>query len=320
MGLKTVGFEACPPTTVFCLVVMPSADLEGLLSPDTGLPAGWTKADVLAKLPPLPRPDVDRQRGQYAKGWGITTLYAALCLLATWYGNYLLDGIAPDWYLNFVTRAIAVELVVAYISLILIWFLPDGKLERTMENAFPLPEAVAEKLVKGEPLIFDTNIHDQDIGKYCVRCFLWRRKDHKNRRVDTGAVTLFYASNRFHHCSVCNRCVFHFDNHCENGGRCVAGDGFGGTLGAFRILTFQGTLGPATAALVLFPGLWYTEYGRYFSYLYITAINFLLFFYYSSLFDHLAFLCGKPNKKGNTSDSVFTEWFLGETQIWKSKA
>ena len=51
-----------------------------------------------------------------------------------------------------------------------------------------------------------------------------------------------------HHCRTCGRCVEHFDHHCGVFGRCIAGEGFGGNLGYFKILLLCAQLGPLTTA------------------------------------------------------------------------
>lgn len=82
----------------------------------------------------------------------------------------------------------------------------------------------------------NTNYHDEIRGSYCVRCLVWRQRHE-----------------RVHHCSICQRCVFDFDHHCGVFGRCIAGHGFRGNMGYFKIIIGTGTVGVLTAvAAVVF--------------------------------------------------------------------
>lgn len=290
-------------------------DPESTVSETTGLPAGWTPEDLLAKLPPFPRPNEVKQKEQFRKGCMAVTFQVVLNTAGTYWGNILLDGSGvPSWYVNFVNCAIGFEVVLAFVSFFLTIYMVPAPLERNRENCLPVPKAVADKLVKGEELVFAKNIVDKDIGEYCVRCFVWRRKPAVK---STTGVTLFWATHQYHHCSVCQRCHWNHFAHNPFTGTCVAGDGFRGNLGVFRVLHFMGTLGLATTSLVLVPGLWFTEMGRYVMYVVLLAINATFFAYFWAFFDQLSYLCGRP--KVEDPECVFPEWVLGDQHLWKGR-
>lgn len=81
-----------------------------------------------------------------------------------------------------------------------------GVITRSPENCYPIPEAIAGRLVRGESLEKMRNVKEVGPGgrTYCVRCLLWRPREQN-----------------CHHCGVCQRCVSGFNHHCGVFGRCV---------------------------------------------------------------------------------------------------
>eukprot|EP01065_Artemidia_motanka_P024129 TRINITY_DN2875_c0_g2_i1.p2 TRINITY_DN2875_c0_g2~~TRINITY_DN2875_c0_g2_i1.p2 ORF type:complete len:212 (+),score=44.78 TRINITY_DN2875_c0_g2_i1:360-995(+) len=91
-------------------------------------------------------------------------------------------------------------------------FGPNGEIKRSPETCYPIPQAVRDKLIKGESLDGMSNIPGAEGGSYCVRCLVWRPPD--------GPAAGLW-KDRAHHCSVCQRCVTGFDHHCGVFGRCI---------------------------------------------------------------------------------------------------
>ena len=95
---------------------------------------------------------------------------------------------------------------IAIVSWILFQICDPGVMVRSAATCQPLPPVVAERLHAEEPLAGLENqpSDDPDGSTYCVRCCLWRPRES-------------------HHCSLCQRCVRDFDEHCEILGGCVGG-------------------------------------------------------------------------------------------------
>mmetsp|Transcript_4313 Transcript_4313/g.11367 ORF Transcript_4313/g.11367 Transcript_4313/m.11367 type:complete len:148 (+) Transcript_4313:64-507(+) len=97
-----------------------------------------------------------------------------------------------------------------------------------------MPKQVADAFEAGataeQRLQLGRNIN-QGGREYCVRCLVWRGTKADN----------------CHHCSICQRCVRNFDHHCGVFGRCIAGEGYRGNMGYFKVIISMGGAGIVTA-------------------------------------------------------------------------
>ena len=140
---------------------------------------------------------------------------------------------------------LGIQVSVATVSLLGVMLSDPGWLQRSPHTCFPLPAVVLERLCAGTGLdglqnvIADyeqDDVHHQNVaGKevFCVRCCIWRKAAATSSAFPT------------HHCSICQRCVADFNHHCPNLGRCIAGRGFGGNMGFYKVL-----LGTAASGLL----------------------------------------------------------------------
>ena len=167
----------------------------------------------LSDLPPLPKPNLSEMRSQ------------ALC------GNLLV--------LSLITIFCGLTNAIALVCLLAIMWADPGTVRRSEATCFPVPDAVAEKLRRGESLATIGNI-TRDGRTYCVRCLVWRPNDGGRSGGRAG-------SSLTHHCQTCNRCVTEFDHHCGVFGRCIAGKcEFRGNMWAFRLILVMAASGAIT--------------------------------------------------------------------------
>ena len=157
------------------------------------------------ELPPLPRPTrlCYKQR--------LCSVGTVVCTAAG--GQLLIRGLSrlmgDDAAWNLMLRLADGHTSVAAIALLLINVWDPGIVIRHDERGLPNnslpPPVVVGRLRAGEPLDGLSNQPDEHgVATFCVRCCVWR---------PVGS----------HHCSVCNRCVEEFDEHCEILGCCVGG-------------------------------------------------------------------------------------------------
>lgn len=197
--------------------------------------------DLLRLLPALPTPDTHRMRSESLIGTIAVLVIGGLCVVAANAATLvsLVGGSrrqAPAWGAPLVYG----EAAVALLCLCGLLFGDPGVVPRSEANCLPLPPEVRKQLQRGG--IDDHSLLQLNIGEngetYCVRCFVWRR----SRKGGEGV--------RFHHCSICQRCVAHFDHHCGMFGRCIAGSLLSGNLKYFYTIMAMAVLGVVTAMAV----------------------------------------------------------------------
>mmetsp|Transcript_77297 Transcript_77297/g.250102 ORF Transcript_77297/g.250102 Transcript_77297/m.250102 type:complete len:303 (+) Transcript_77297:82-990(+) len=205
------------------------------------------------QLPPMPPPDRARMRAESTGGCMIVLFITVSCVVATRIGTSTLADWLPERLLAAWNGLVGAAAAAALASLLGVLLADPGVLRRSQESCTPVPPEVAERLRAGEPLQAMENVL-QEGQTYCVRCLLWRRPRGGRGCCAPAACECFpEAAYRIHHCSTCQRCVEHYDHHCAVLGRCIAGRGFSGTLGYFKVLIAMGHLGgvSALAAFVL---------------------------------------------------------------------
>ena len=188
-------------------------------------------ADVMALLPPLPRPDYEVQLPERFRGCALVLGLTIIFVSATT-TLVQVSALSPTFTWTCCTL-IWSEALVALICLLKIQFGDAGELKRSKETCLPVPAEVRGAILAGQTHTLLTNIDGEDGRTYCVRCFLWRPASSRN----------FSNHNHIHHCRTCQRCVAKFDHHCGVLGRCIAGSCMSGNMGCFRALIFTGQLG-----------------------------------------------------------------------------
>jgi len=130
------------------------------------------------------------------------------------------------------------EALFALLCLAVVLFGDPGIIRRSPETCAKMPGEVADCLRSGdlEPILGMANVI---LGErsFCVRCLVWRP-----------------SKLRPHHCSVCQRCVLHFDHHCQVLGRCIAGQTpfkeDGNVVGSGNMIFFDGLFFAAATGLI----------------------------------------------------------------------
>ncbi|KAL1528389.1 hypothetical protein AB1Y20_009739 [Prymnesium parvum] len=186
-----------------------------------------TEADVRA-LPPLPRPDRATMCAEATCGCTLVLVVVAVLVATT---ESVASSLRPESYLSILGRiAILTEAAVALACLCGLMFGDPGVVKRSVSTCFPMPRQVADALEREGKVQLQHNIVEGQ-HEYCTRCLLWRGTK----------------SDGCHHCSTCQRCVRAFDHHCGVFGRCIAGNGYGGNMGYFKVLISMGGAGIFTA-------------------------------------------------------------------------
>ena len=191
-----------------------------------GTPVYGTWEDI-ARLPPLPDPELCEMRSEAC--CGNTLVIFLICLFVL--PMHGASAIMPrPWAFSTSVwmAAIYLEAIVAIVCLFGLMWGDPGVIKRTPETCFPQPDMVVERLRNGQNLEALGNVAE-DGRTFCIRCLVWRPDDKET-----------------HHCSTCQRCVTDFDHHCGVFGRCIAGEGFRGNMGYFKLLILMGVLGCGT--------------------------------------------------------------------------
>ena len=200
-----------------------------------------TEQDV-KRLPPLPAPKWDVE-GCCGTALLLTMVaFAALTQVAA--------AQSAPWVLE--RRAylglVGVEVTVALACLVGIRCRDPGVIARSPETCFPLPDKVAELLRAGQDVSGLRNIRSSEgCRTFCVRCLVWRPEgsSHADSDDDDSGSDSDEEEGEVHHCSICQRCVVHYDHHCHILGRCIAGKGCSGTRALFRLGLATGLAGCA---------------------------------------------------------------------------
>lgn len=197
-------------------------------------------AAALRALPPLPEPNRWEQRSEACCG---ATLVLTLCggfVAAT---RHMSSKIADHEVLRDIfVGAIHTEALVALICLLGLMWADPGVVHRSSGSSLPVPLQVKQVLEVGQSVVALQNVVE-GTDVYCVRCCVWRRKNSGHSSplfCDDGLM------DNFHHCSTCQRLVANFDHHCGVFGRCIAGRGFGGNMGFFKVLIAMALAGAVT--------------------------------------------------------------------------
>lgn len=204
-------------------------------------------------LPAPPKRNVELMRRQFVGGTALLLALAVAALLGTHWLALTVLGLPEALETPILVLLAPGELTGAQVMVytevglgLLAWavtlLVDPGVIQRDPSHAIP-PQIIHQLETASEPCA--KNIVDGD-ATYCVRCYVWREASPK------AGGSVMCRGGRPHHCSVCQRCVRHFDHHCGILGWCIAGQGFQGNLWCFNILLAMGALsGVTTAGAVL---------------------------------------------------------------------
>ncbi|CAJ1953862.1 unnamed protein product [Cylindrotheca closterium] len=218
-------------------------------------------------LPPLPAPQEAKHK-EFRCGSFVLGGAASLCFVAVLSAFGLSNAqsnIADSIFVAAVSSLFFVELL----CLLAIYHKDPGVVKRSPFTCHPIPpqvqpyvrsyiqthqqqpnksngenDALVQEMVPAPSELYismqDENNSDNgedlsSIDTYCVRCLVWRR-----------------GKKKYFHCNTCQRCVSHYDHHCNVFGRCIAGRlPFQGNLPLFYMAVGASVLLYATTAIGL---------------------------------------------------------------------
>lgn len=191
-------------------------------------------------LPPLPSPQRKVQRRQEWLGCalvlGITTF-----LVGVKHAVSSIQDLSPTFIWT-CRGCIYTEALLALCCLVGLMLADPGIIQRTPETCSPIPAQVRELLLRGEQAV--ENVTDGP-RSFCVRCLVWRPEKATGGFLNPLLSKLGGLQTKTHHCSICQRCVVHFDHHCSVFGRCIGA----GNIGFFYGLILLGSMGALTSSL-----------------------------------------------------------------------
>lgn len=269
--------------------------------------------DTLDLLPPLPTPDKTQMRREASMGCSLVLCTIVGCIAATHVGAHLMAESVQVEITQTCLGLVYTAALVALGSLFGLMWGDPGVVQRSPQTCLPIPAEIAEQLRKGMPLCSTENLI-QGGRTYCVRCFLWRIPTQTSSScIPESCECIANSGNRIHHCNTCQRCVENFDHHCGIFGRCIAGRGFGGNMGYFKMIVASGYFGGCVAAISLFSGLSQTGSTGYWVAVVIGGYLSLVCFGWT-----LVFIFWQLSKRCGLMPFWDTSYRKGRTAGWKN--
>jgi hypothetical protein len=171
---------------------------------------------LLAKMPPLPSPNLGTMRREAALGSAVVASICGGCITVGHLGAHLLGDETPAGAA--LLALIYAQAVLALGCLAGLLLGDPGAVTRGAASQLPVPAEVAARLAAGEPLDGLANVENANHGSYCVRCCVWRpppevlHAARQARRAAAGpcgpCVACWFGGGggrvkKAHHCQVC---------------------------------------------------------------------------------------------------------------------